>query len=137
MSIERWDILKEIGAIHAEVDRLFTNFLKQIPSPIIEEKLTTWTPLVNIYDNRENIIIEVALPGVKKEDIDLSLQDRILTISGVRIGKSDKPHYQQEWRYGNFEREIEIPVSIKTESIIAEYTDGILFISIQKDRGVI
>ena len=133
MSIERWDILKEIGAIHAEVDRLFNNFLKQIPSPTIEEKLTTWTPLVNIYDDRDKIIIEVALPGVKKEDIDLSLQDGTLTISGIRIGKSDKSHYQQEWRYGNFEREIEIPVLIKTENILPEYTDGILVISIQKD----
>ena len=133
MSIERWDILKEIGAIHAEVDRLFSNFLKQIPSPVIEEKLTTWTPLVNIYDDRDKIIVEVALPGVKKEDIDLSLQDGTLTISGVRIGKSDKSHYKQEWRYGNFETEIEIPVPIKTENILPEYTDGILVISIQKD----
>jgi len=132
VSIERWDILKEIDAIHAEVDRLFRNFLRQIPSPIIEEKLTTWTPLANIYDDGDKIIAEIALPGIKKEDIDLSLLDRKLVISGVRIGKPDKPHYQQEWRYGSFEREIEIPVPIKTESIHAEYTDGILVISMQK-----
>ncbi|HGE72029.1 TPA: Hsp20/alpha crystallin family protein [Candidatus Poribacteria bacterium] len=132
MSIERWDILREIDEIHAEVDRIFNNFLRRIPNPMIEEKLTTWMPLVNIYDNADEIVIEIALPGVKKEDIDLSLQDRKLIVSGIRIGKSDKPHYLQEWRYGSFEREIDIPVPIKSDDIHAEYTDGILTVTMKK-----
>ena len=134
MNIERWDIFKEINTIHAEVDRIFQDFFRRIPSPKIEEKLTVFTPPVNMYDDGDKIVIEVALPGVKKEDIDLSLQDNVLTISGVRIGKTDKPHYQQEWQYGQFEREITLPTAIKSDDIRAEYTDGILTVSMPKDE---
>lgn len=132
MSIERWDILKEIDEIHLEFERIFNNFLRRIPSPIIEEKLTTWSPLVNIYDDLDNIVIEIALPGVKKEDIDLSLQDRKLVVSGFRVGRSDKLYYLQEWRYGSFERKIDIPVPIESDNIRAEYTDGILTVIMRK-----
>lgn len=133
MGIERWDIFKEITTIHAEVDRIFQDFFGRIPSPVVEEKLTVFIPQVNIYDDEDKIVVEVALPGVKKEDIDVSLQDRILTISGVRIGKADKFHYQQEWQYGHFEREITLPVAIQGDDIRAEYIDGILTISMPKD----
>jgi HSP20 family protein len=134
LNIERWDIFKEINTIHAEVDRIFQDFFRRIPSPKIEEKLTVFTPPVNMYDDGDKIVIEVALPGVKKEDIDLSLQDNVLTISGVRIGKTDKPYYQQEWQYGQFEREITLPTAIKSDDIRAEYTDGILTVSMPKDE---
>ena len=134
MNIERWDIFKEINTIHAEVDRIFQDFFRRIPSPKIEEKLTVFTPPVNMYDDGDKIVIEVALPGVKKEDIDVSLQDGILIISGVRIGKSDKPYYQQEWQYGQFEREITLPTAINSDDIRAEYTDGILTVSMPKDE---
>ncbi|MGB9595518.1 MAG: Hsp20/alpha crystallin family protein [Candidatus Poribacteria bacterium] len=134
MSIERWDIIKEIDEIHAEFERIFNNFLRRIPNPIIEEKLTIWTPLVNIYDNLDEVVIEIALPGVKKEDIDLSLQDKKLIVSGFRIGRSDRPFYLQEWRYGSFEREIDIPIPIETDSIRAEYIDGVLTVKMKKQN---
>ncbi len=132
MSIERWDILKEIDEIHAEFERIFNNFLRRIPSPMIEEKLTSWTPLVNIYDDSNSIVIQIALPGVKKEDIDLSLQDKKLVVSGFRIGQPDRSYYLQEWKYGSFEREIDIPVPIESDNIHAEYTDGILTVTMKK-----
>ena len=132
MNIERWDIFKEINTIHAEVDRIFQDFFRRIPSPRVEEKLTSFIPPVNIYDDKNIIVIAIALPGMKKEDIDVSVQDRTLTISGVRIG-TDKPHYQQEWQYGHFERDIILPTAIKSDDIRAEYTDGILTISIPKE----
>ena len=134
MNIEKWDIFKEINTIHTEVDRIFQDFFKRIPSPKIEEKLTVFTPPANMYDDGDKIVIEVALPGVKKEDIDLSLQDNVLTINGVRIDKTDKPYYLQEWQYGPFEREITLPTAIKSDDIRAEYTDGILTVSMPKDE---
>lgn len=132
MAVERWDIFKEIEAIHEEVDRIFQDFFRRIPSPRVEEKLASFIPPVNVYDDENKIVIAIALPGMKKEDIDISMQDRTLTVSGVRIG-SDKPHYQQEWQYGHFERDIILPTAIKSDDILAEYTDGILTISIPKE----
>lgn len=133
MAVERWDMFKEIEVIHEEVDRIFQDFFRRIPSPRVEEKLMSFIPPVNIYDDKNIIVIAIALPGVKKEDIDVSVQDRTLTISGVRMG-TDKPHYQQEWQYGHFERDIILPTAIKNDDIRAEYTDGILTISMIKDN---
>jgi len=135
VEIERWDMFKEIAEIHDEVDRLFQNFLKRIPSPRVYEELPAFTPPINIIDDGEKLLVQVALSGVNKEDIDLSLQEMTLTISGVRVGNSDKPHYQQEWQYGSFERKVTIPVAIKDDDIRADYTDGILTISILKYEG--
>lgn len=132
MEIERWDMLKEISIIHDEIDRIFQNFLKGIPSLRASEELIDFIPPINIIDDDDRIFVYVALPGVKKEDLDISFQERVLTISGIRIGKSDKPHYIQEWQYGSFERKITIPVVIKDDNILADYTDGILTISIPK-----
>jgi HSP20 family protein len=128
VEIERWDMFKEIAMIHDEVDRIFQNFFK-----IIDEELTTFTPPINILDDGDRVLVQVALPGVKKEDIDLSLQERTLIISGIRV-KADKPHYQQEWQYGSFERKITIPVAIKDDDLRADYTDGILTVSIPKSN---
>ncbi len=132
MEIERWDIFKEITMIHDEVDRIFQNFFKRIPVSRIDKETPSFTPPANIIDEGEKLVVQIALPGVKKEDIDLSLQDRTLIIRGMRVGRSDKPHYQQEWQYGSFEREIIIPVAIKDDDIRADYTDGILTIIVSK-----
>lgn len=132
VEIERWDMLKEISIIHDEIDRIFQNFLKGIPSLRASEELIDFIPPINMIDDGDKIFVQVALPGIKKEDLDISLQENILTISGIRTGKSDKPHYLQEWQYGNFERKIAIPVVIKDDDIRADYTDGILTISIPK-----
>lgn len=123
MSIERWDINKEIAEIHAEIDRIFESFFKRI-SPVFDE--VAFVPQVNMFKDDDNLIVEVALPGVKKEDINLSLEDKNLIISGTRMGRSDIIYYMKEFQYGNFERKIGIELPIKEEGIRAEYNDGIL-----------
>lgn len=130
MGIERWDIWKEFAQIHREVDRIFEDFFKRIPGA--EEDEVAFIPSANVYDDGDKVVVEVALPGVKKEDIDLSLQENRLILRGVRHGRTDRHYYQQEWQYGSFEREIVITIPIKDESISAGYTDGVLTISIPK-----
>lgn len=131
MGIERWDIGKEIAMIHAEVDRIFDSFFKRVV-PAIDEEVAAFIPQVNIYNENDKIIVEAALPGVKKEDIDVSLQGGKLLISGVRVGQADRNYYLKELSYGSFEREIALPEQINSEDIRAEYTDGILKVSIPK-----
>lgn len=127
MSIERWDLSKEIAEIHAEIDRIFESFFKRI-IPVFDE--VAFIPQVNMFKENSNLIVEVALPGVKKEDINLSLEDKKLIISGTRIGRSDIVYYMKEFQYGSFERKVEIEPPIKEEGIRAEYIDGILKVSI-------
>lgn len=127
MGIERWDLNREIAEIHAEIDRIFESFFKRV-IPVFEE--VAFVPQVNMFKEDSNLIVEVALPGVKKEDINLSLEDRKLIISGTRVGRSDISYYMKEFQHGNFERKIEINFPIKEEGIRAEYNDGILKISI-------
>jgi len=135
MEIERWDIYKEISIIHEEVDRIFQDFFRKIPIIRSDEEITAFIPPVNMIDDEDKIFVQVALPGVKKENIELSIQNRILTVSGVRLGILDKQYYQQEWQYGNFERKIIIPVGINDNNIHADYIDGILTITIPKSEN--
>ncbi|MGQ9608278.1 MAG: Hsp20/alpha crystallin family protein [bacterium] len=127
MGTERWDLNKEIAEIYAEINRIFESFFKRT-IPIFEE--VAFVPQVNMFKENNNLIAEIALPGVKKEDINLSLEDKKLVISGTRIGRSDRIFYMKEFQYGNFERKIEIDFPIKEEDIRAEYNDGILKVSI-------
>lgn len=127
MSIERWDLSKEIAEMHAEIDRIFDSFVKRA-IPIFDE--IAFIPQANVFEDGNYLIVEFALPGVKKEDINLSLEGKNLIISGTRIGMLDKVYYIKEFQYGNFERKIEIELPIKEEGIRAEYNDGILKVSI-------
>jgi len=117
VEIERWDITKEIAIIHEEVDRIFNNFFGKMAPDIM--KTDYFTPQANIYENKDVLMIEIALPGVNKEDIDLSLQQDKLIVSGMRIGVSDVNFHQQELPYGNFEREVILPFPTTGEDIHA------------------
>ncbi len=127
MGIERWDLSKEIAEIHAEINRIFESFFKRT-IPTFDE--VAFVPQANMFEDEDNLIVEIALPGVKKEDINLSLEDKKLVISGTRIGRSDRVYYMKEFQYGNFDRKIEIDFPVKEEGIRAEYNDGILKVSI-------
>ena len=93
-----------------------------------------WAPRLELSKKGGDLIARFELPGVDTSDIDVSVEDRVLTVKGER--KAEKVHadeenlYLSESFYGSFERRIEVPEGITTESIHAEHSDGILTIRI-------
>ncbi|HHS93061.1 MAG TPA: Hsp20/alpha crystallin family protein, partial [Campylobacterales bacterium] len=96
------------------------------------EKTMDFRPKVNTRETEENYHLEVELPGVKKEDVDISVDGNVLTISGernVREEVKDEDYHKVESRYGLFSRAFTLPEKVDTANIEAGFENGILEIS--------
>src|SRR5881396_688767 len=87
-----------------------------------------WTPALDLYQNNDNVIVRVELPGMRKEDIEISLQDGMLTISGERKSEgAEGDKAERTERYvGKFRRSISLPTQVDASKVTATYRDGIL-----------
>jgi len=97
--------------------------------------MSNWQPKVDVYDDKDNIIIKAELPGVDKKGISIDLKDRILTLKGERSEEKEvkeERFYRKELSYGRFERSFTLPSNVKPEQVKADYKDGILRIEVQK-----
>ena len=94
-----------------------------------------WNPVVDIYEDKENIVIKSDLPGIKKQDISIDIKDRVLTLKGERVFENEvkeKDFFRRERSYGKFKRAFSVASNIKVDDILAEFKDGVLKIDIPK-----
>jgi len=92
-----------------------------------------WTPALDLYQNNDNIVATVELPGMRKEDIEISLQDGMLVIGGERKEESNQNGAARTERYvGKFRRSITLPSRVEVNKVNATYKDGILTITLPK-----
>ena len=94
-----------------------------------------WSPSLDVYQDKDNVFVKAELPGMKKEEIDISFQDGMLTIAGERKQES-KVHegesYRSERFFGRFHRTISLPTKVEADKIKATYKDGILTVDLPK-----
>lgn len=128
-----WPAFDKLFGLRDELERLFGNPLAELTrnSPF----LSVWNPAIDLYENADSVTVQVELPGMKKEEIDVSLHDGVLSISGER--KSEKNHedaqtHRSERFVGAFQRSITLPSGVKADQTKAEYKDGILTITLPK-----
>ncbi len=122
----------ELWDLRREVDRLFREFIEG-PRNMV------YLPALDIYEDEDKIVIEADIPGVKKEDIKISVEDNILTIKAEKKKEEkaeEKDVVYEEIAYGLYAREIDLPHTVDTEKIEAEYKDGVLKISLPKKEEV-
>ncbi len=95
---------------------------------------TGWSPALDLYQSNDNVIAVVELPGMRKEDIDISLHDNTLTISGERKreSKGDENAERTERYVGTFRRSIALPTRVDANKVSATYEDGILKVTLPK-----
>lgn len=101
--------------------------------------ITDFTPTVNTREGEHAYHVEVDLPGVKKEDINVDVKEGVLTISGERKTKDEvkeEDYYKAESSYGKFERSFSLPDNVDVENIHAESEDGVLEVVIPKFEKV-
>ena len=123
----------ELNRLRREIDRLFEEpFSFLAPSTSFFEG---WTPAVDIYEDNDKYVVKAALPGMKKEDIDVSLDGNTLTISGERKQEEQKQEgesYRSERFFGRFQRSITLPTAVQANKIEAAYKDGVLNVTLPK-----
>jgi HSP20 family protein len=118
-----WPSLGRLANLQDELDRLF------------ESPLTGWAPALDVHEDADSFIIRAEVPGLKREDIGVSLQDGALIISGER--KSEKVEegveiHRQERFYGKFQRALTLPAPVAADKVKAQYKDGILTVTLPK-----
>lgn len=125
--------------LHREVDRLFEDFwhiggASSLLSPWSE---TMPSPLVDETEDEKGFHIEVELPGMDQDDVEVSYSDGLLTISGekkVEKEEKKKDYYRKERSFGAFRRDVTIPAEIEEEKIQASFKKGVLSISLPKTK---
>jgi HSP20 family protein len=131
MPIVRWDPFSDIVHFSDEVGRWFDALEKKK-----EGKATgVWAPDVDIRETEKDIQIRADVPGMKKEDIDVSIDEEQLVIRGERKlekEEKEKDYVRVERSYGSFYRSFDIGVPVKSDQVKASYNDGVLEIVIPK-----
>ena len=121
----------------AEIERslnLVNDLLRGMPAES-KDSLNAFIPAVNTREDENNYYIEVDLPGIKKEDVEISLKDNVLTISGERKFKNEvkeEDYYKIESAFGKFSRSFTLPENADIENIEAKAENGVLEIIIPK-----
>ena len=134
MAIVRFQpFVDDFQALQERINRIFSDTaFSRFPS---EESMGAWAPLCDIYEDGENIVVKVEVPGVDRNDIEVQVENNILSIRGERKRekemKSDNV-YRTERSYGSFSRSFTLPVTVNTEHIKAEYKDGVLHVLLPK-----
>ncbi|MGH9332443.1 MAG: Hsp20/alpha crystallin family protein [Vicinamibacteria bacterium] len=123
-------IWKEFSALSSRLNRLLDS-----PSEDQNDFLGSWSPAVDIYDKGGEVVIHADLPGMKKEDIDVRVENNVLTIRGKKEQKEEvkeEGYFRTERTYGSFSRSFSLPNTVEVGKIGAEYKDGVLTLSLPK-----
>ena len=134
MSIVRYDPFRDLRSLQEEVNRLFsTNLTRAFGDEGIGRG--AWAPSVDIYENKDQIVLEAELPGMKQEDFDLSIENNVITLRGERkFEKTDEGdnYHRVERSYGSFTRSFTLPQTVSAEGATAEYNNGVLRVTLPK-----
>ena len=133
--LSKWEPFRDMLSLRADMDRLFNSLFGRSP----EEREGFWAPVVDIEEDNESIMVKAEIPGMKKDDIKVSVQGNMLTITGERKQESeikDKTYHRVERSYGKFSRTISLPTDVETDKVKASYKDGILNITLPKPEAV-
>jgi HSP20 family protein len=129
-----WAPFRQLSELRSEIDRLFESPLHALASSS-QQFLSGWAPVVDIHEERDHLMLRAELPGVKKEDLDISLHGDVLTISGERREEKEFEQaqvYRSERFLGKFQRSFTLPVSVAADKVDANYRDGVLTVRLPK-----
>ena len=122
-----------------EAMKMFDYFPNSFGRPLLETgKYFDWSPSVDVSETDQEYLIRAALPAVKKEDVKVTYEDGMLTLSGERRQEEeqkDVKYHRVESYYGNFSRSFMLPDAIDADAIKAESKDGILTIHLPKSKS--
>jgi HSP20 family protein len=135
MNLTRWDPFRELEDMRNRLDRFFG----RAPVPVEGGKeamsVADWVPVVDITEDQEAYVIKAELPEIDKKNVNLTVQDGVLTIRGERRGEkeeSGKKFHRIERSYGKFVRTFTLPDDANEENVSASFKDGVLTIQIAK-----
>lgn len=132
MAVVRWEPFRELAALQNEMSRTLSQLWG---AGATGGNGGTWIPALDVWETDDAIVISVDLPGVDEDKISLEVEDGVLTISGERERKAEQKeggYYRFERRYGSFTRSVTLPQGVDESQIKAQFSGGVLEISVPK-----
>lgn len=130
MTLIKFEPMRDFETLHDKIQRYFGDF-----SSFGYNMNDNFNPRIDISEDKDNINVSAEIPGVKKENIKISLQDNILTIEGEKkkeLEKKEKNFYRNERMFGSFKRSFTLPEEVDSEKVEAKFEDGMLQIQMKK-----
>jgi HSP20 family protein len=135
-AITRWDPFKELDELQNRLSTLFDRVAtrrQQVGNEVMT--VAEWSPLVDITEDDREYLIKAELPEVKKEDVKVTVENGVLTITGERKFEKEekgKKYHRIERAYGNFIRSFTLPDDADANKVSAEFKDGVLSVRVSK-----
>jgi len=136
MALIRWEPVTELNTIQNEMNRLFNTFFDQ-PAPAGRGGAPSrrWIPAMDLVETAGHYLLRADLPGLDDDDVNIQLEDNVLTISGERKTQheqNEEGYYRIERAFGNFTRSLTLPDGIDADAVQAQFDRGVLEIRIPK-----
>jgi HSP20 family protein len=128
MSVSRWDPFQDLLAIQDEMNQVFGRARQGQGGRV-------WAPALDISERKDAYVVTVEVPGVSPDDLDITLEDGLLTIQGERQftqESTEQQYHRVERRYGSFRRSITLPSQVQAETIEASFENGVLEVVVPK-----
>ena len=130
MTIVRWDPFRELTTMQERINRIFGDAYTRRGGDDDVTARGDWMPPVDIFENDQHqLVLKAELPGMKREEIDVRVENNTLTIRGERKKETDvkeEKYHRIERSYGLFTRSFSLPSTIDSEKVTAEFSDGVL-----------
>lgn len=130
MALIRWQPFQEMETLHRQMDQMLDDM-----TGLTRNHQITWKPAIELQDTDDNVILRAEIPGIEGKDLDVCVTRDAVAITGEhRYEKKaqDKGFFRSEFRYGKFGRVIPLPVAVKNDQVQADFTNGILTLTLPK-----
>jgi HSP20 family protein len=127
--LERWDPFNELATLRNRMDRLWSRMTEEEPA------LADWSPTSDVLETKDDILIKAELPGIEPKDVDVQIENGVLTIQGQRSAEKEteeKGFQRIERTYGTFFRSFILPQNVEVEKIAATFANGLLEVRMPK-----
>ncbi|MBW4581574.1 MAG: Hsp20/alpha crystallin family protein [Tildeniella nuda ZEHNDER 1965/U140] len=133
MSLIRWQPWQEVETLSRQLDQLFADLppVSRTASPVAK----TWTPAIELKAIDDAFVLRAELPGIDAKDLDIQVTREGVSIAGeyrAETQHEDGKFFRSEFRYGSFRRVVPLPVAIQNDQVKADFTDGILTLTLPK-----
>ena len=135
MTIVRWEPVRELGSLQAEMNRLFNTVFDTPASGAGNGGARRWVPAMDLVETEDHFVLRADLPGMSEEDLKIELEENVLTISGERKAEHEERQegfYRVERSFGAFSRQLTLPKGVDADSISAGFDRGVLEVRIAK-----
>ena len=136
MALIRWEPVRELNTIQNEMNRLFNTFFDAPGAPGNGPAATRrWIPAMDLAETNDDFVLRVDLPGLSEEDVNIELEDNVLTISGQRKAEHEERkegYHRVERASGSFSRSLTLPEGVDPERVKASFDRGVLEVKIPK-----